>query len=83
MDDSDEPRNFVGVVTPRWICVGVVDRAEFDKISRPASDHGLRPHGHVLTKSVEQRGVIVVFQHWLSYRSPSERHEATQSEQST
>jgi hypothetical protein len=30
-------------------------------------DHGRRPDGsHVLTKTVEQEGVTVVFQHWIA-----------------
>lgn len=47
------------------VYVLVEDRESFDKIARPATDHGAKPGGHCLSKTVEQDGVLVIFQHWL------------------
>lgn len=60
-----EPADFVGVMDPRLIYVGVKRREDFDRIGTPAHDHGENDRGHVLTKVVEQDGVRVVFQYWL------------------
>ncbi|MNT93763.1 hypothetical protein D3C72_2353120 [compost metagenome] len=51
--------------------VGIADRAEFDRLALPATDHRHQksehvPRRNVLTKSLEAEGVMVVFQHWLS-----------------
>lgn len=54
---------FVGVPLPSLIYIGVADRAAFDLIDRPETDH--RPKQNLLTKSVEQDGCIVTLQHWL------------------
>lgn len=52
------------VATPNMIYVLLDERAEFDKIARPATDHGVRPDGiHMISKTVEQDGVIVIFQY--------------------
>ncbi len=55
---------FVGG-TPATVYVVIDHRTIFDKISRPVSDHGAQEMGHVLTKTVEQDGVLVIFQHWI------------------
>ncbi len=53
------------VATPKIIYVLVAEREAFDLIDLHATDHGPRPRGHVLSKTVEQHGVRVIFQHWL------------------
>lgn len=53
------------VATPTVIYVVIDDRADFDKIDRPASEHITPGVGHCLAKTVEQAGVLVIFQHWL------------------
>lgn len=58
-------RNFVGIPTGRTIYIGVADREEFDIIDRPMTDHSASGGNNVLTKSVEQDSVMVVFQHWI------------------
>lgn len=61
------PRDFVGIATPTLIYIGVANRAKFDSIKRSAWDSGLKPDGsHVLAKEIEQDGVAVIFQHWVS-----------------
>lgn len=71
MDTSDK-HDYVGV-WPGAMCIYIIvpDRAKFDMIARPATDHGEKENGsHVLTKSVgdilvaETHG-YVVFQHWI------------------
>lgn len=61
---------YVGVANTErnsYVYVGCPDRAEFDKIKAEARDHGRDEHGdHVITKSVEQGPVVVIFQHWIS-----------------
>ena len=53
------------VATQNTVYVLVDDRAAFDKIDRPARDNGPNQNGHVITKTVEQDGVLVIFQHWM------------------
>jgi len=55
------------VAAPSLIYALVDDRAEFDKINRPATDAGENAEtgGHVVFKSVVQEGCHVVFQHWI------------------
>ena len=56
----------VFVAIPGIIYAQVDSREEFDKINRPMTDHSKREGGNkVLSKTVEQDGVTVVFQHWL------------------
>jgi hypothetical protein len=54
-----------------FIYIIVPDRAKFDMIARPVTDHGQKEDGsHVLTKSIgdslaaEIHGTVV-FQHWI------------------
>lgn len=71
MDFSDKT-DYVGVWPGfGWIYVIVPDRAKFDMIERPVTDHGEKEDGsHVLTKSVgeslasETHGTVI-FQHWI------------------
>lgn len=71
--------HFVGVANTErssYVYVGCPDRAEFDKIKAEAKDHGRNEHGdHVITKSVEQGSVVVIFQHWIS-REPVDSYIA-------
>lgn len=40
------------------------DRAVFDLIDLPLTDHGPKPHGHVITKAIDGPQ-YVIFQYWL------------------
>jgi hypothetical protein len=62
---EENPQQFVGVASPDLIYIGIKSRADFDKINRPCTDHGLKPGGHVLSKTVEGDGIYIVFQHWI------------------
>lgn len=66
---SINARDFIGVSTPRWIYIGISDRAAFDRIDRPL-DHAEQAGTQVLTKTVEQDEVSVIFQHWLEDAAP-------------
>lgn len=58
--------DYVGDPTDRTVFVIVASREKFDKIKRPEIDHSKREGGNkVLSKTVEQDGVMVIFQHWL------------------
>ncbi|MBN8955253.1 MAG: hypothetical protein J0H17_01425 [Rhizobiales bacterium] len=59
-----------------WIFVIVEDRAKFDKIAVKETDHGKTEAGHCLSKSVEQHGTRVIFQHWIEFHMPQERSAA-------
>ena len=54
-------RNFVAVTSGRCVYIGVKDKDKFDSIERPMVDCG----NNVLAKSVEQEGVIVIFQYHI------------------
>lgn len=68
---EEAPQQFVSVPSPNFIYVGIKDRAAFDMIAALSHDHGLNDNGHVLTKTVEQNGVRVVFQYWIKSRTVS------------
>lgn len=53
--------------TPGLIFILVDDRTDFDKIALPVKDNGPSKRGHVLVKTLEKDGVLVIFQHWLYY----------------
>lgn len=56
---------FIGV-HDSVIFIGVDEREKFDKIAIEVSDRGPKENGsHVITKTVEQNGLMIVFQHWL------------------
>lgn len=68
-----DKHDYVGVLPgASTVFVIVADRAKFDSIPRPVTDHGDRSDGlHVLTKTVgdhyadpELHG-MVIFQHWI------------------
>jgi hypothetical protein len=74
-----EKYDYVGVWPGSiFIYIIVPDRAKFDMIARPVTDHGEKENGtHVLTKSIgdsqaaETHGTLV-FQHWIkSAESPA------------
>jgi hypothetical protein len=46
------------------------DRAAFDLIDLPMTDHGLKPHGHVITKNIEHEQQYLVFQFWIEKPKP-------------
>lgn len=47
------------------IYIGIADRAAFDCIKAPCTDHGETDKGHVLSKAVDHGGLYIVFQHWI------------------
>lgn len=51
------------IATPRIVYVAIGSRAEFDKLDAPVSEPESKK---VLVKRVEQNGVLVIFQHWLT-----------------
>lgn len=63
------PFDFVRVAADTFVYVGVADRAQFDLIAAPCTDHGENNNGHLLSKWVEGDGVRVIFQHWLLIRT--------------
>lgn len=64
-DFVHNPQTFVKVAHPGFIYIGVKNREDFDRIGVPVTDHGQNDVGHVLTKTVEENGVRVIFQFWL------------------
>jgi hypothetical protein len=50
------------------VCVIVGDRAKFDQIARPMTDHPPGPAGRVLSKTIGDptcsEDGLVIFQHW-------------------
>ena len=46
------------------------DRAAFDLLNLPLTDHGPKPHGHVITKNVEHDNQYIVFQYWIEKPKP-------------
>ncbi|MCR4302434.1 MAG: hypothetical protein NUV51_12590 [Sulfuricaulis sp.] len=64
---DQEKRNWAYVATPRQIHVGMVSRAEFNRIALPEVDHRkLLPPESLLSKTVTGSGVTVVFQFWIN-----------------
>lgn len=69
---------FVGVMEPgTLIYIGVPDRAAFDRIARPCTDHAPK---NLLTKSIDGDGICVVFQHWLERTALAESNRAAAPE---
>ena len=52
------------------IYVILENRCAFDLIDLPPTDHGPRPHGHVLTKNIDHGEMYVVFQYWIEKPKP-------------
>lgn len=46
------PLEYVIVLEPTLICVGIVRREDFDRIDARLGDSGEQPHGNLLTKVV-------------------------------
>jgi hypothetical protein len=46
------------------------DRATFDLIDLPPTDHGPMPHGHVISKNIEHGDQYLVFQCWIDRPKP-------------
>jgi hypothetical protein len=68
--------NWVSVMTPTYVVVGIAERAEFDRIELPVTNHGGHVGRAVLTKTARDAGgLTVVFQHWYG-PTPAERLEA-------
>jgi len=62
-----EHANWATVCGPHAVFVAIGSREQFDAIDLPAIDHRQRESGRpVLTKSIEQAGVLVVLQHWVN-----------------
>lgn len=62
-----QPHDFVSVATDdgKLIYIGLKDRAEFDRIALPCTDHGEKETGHLLSKSLDTDSVWIIFQYWL------------------
>lgn len=61
-----KPSMFVGIGPQgKFICVGLKSREDFDHIDLPCIDHGENEKGHVLSKSLDDGNVMVVFQYWI------------------
>ena len=46
------------------------NREAFDLVDLPLTDHGRKPHGHVLTKNIEHGDQYIVFQFWIEKPKP-------------
>lgn len=57
-------RNWASVIAPTLVYVGIVHRADFDKLALPQSDQGVDGEKKLLTKRMEGDGMTVIFQHW-------------------
>lgn len=63
---DDGPTQFFRVTASgKTIYVGVPERADFDRIDMPCSDHGETGDGQLLSKSIAEHGVLVLFQYWV------------------
>jgi len=73
MSGAEQARNWASVSTSKVVYVGIVDRAEFDRIELPATEHaaiaGLlpsEPARRCISKmAADATGLLVVFQHWV------------------
>ena len=61
--------DYIAVGNGKLIYILIAKRDEFDRIVLPATDSGENDNGHVLTKSLDQGGIYIVFQHWLKERT--------------
>ena len=66
---SQNRGNYVAVGDGKLIYILIASRDEFDRIALPAIDNGENDNGHVITKSLDQGGLYIVFQHWLKERT--------------
>jgi hypothetical protein len=46
------------------------NRPAFDLIDLPMTDHGPKPHGHVITKNIDHGEMYIVFQFWIEKPKP-------------
>jgi hypothetical protein len=46
------------------------NRPAFDLIDLPMTDHGPKPHGHVITKNIDRGNLYIVFQFWIEKPKP-------------
>ena len=60
-----DPQEFVSVAGATLVYVGLDSRTDFDLIDAHCTDHGENDRGHVLSKSVSDGRVMVVFQFWV------------------
>lgn len=67
------PMDYINVLEGgELIYVGFADRAAFDRIALPCTDHGENDRGHLLTKSLfatDDSGIHIVFQYFLKSRT--------------
>jgi hypothetical protein len=71
--------DFVGIIDGQLVYIGIADRTKFDLLDLPATDHGDGPRGHVISKSIEEAGVRVVFQHWVKAPATARREHTVSS----
>ena len=61
-------QNWASVASPSYVYVGIVDRAEFDKLALPVIDHGTTNAARPLLTKTAYHGndarVSICFQHW-------------------
>lgn len=70
LQPASNERDFVGVYPGgTLIYVLMKRRDEFDMIALPVRDSGENDNGHVLSKSLDQGGLCIVFQYWLKVRT--------------
>ncbi len=59
-------QNHIGVHSGSLVYVLMASKEDFDSITRPLTDHSISEmRTPVLTKSVIQEGVTVIFQYWI------------------
>lgn len=74
---------YVGIVpsimTPGTGTIYVIidDRAAFDLLDLPMTDHGPKPTGHVLSKVIDGACWYIIFQHWIKHAA--ELHQSNLS----
>lgn len=69
LQDCPDRGDYVAVGDGKLIYILIGKRDEFDRIALPATDNGESENGHVITKTINYRGVYIVFQHWLKERT--------------
>lgn len=74
--------NWVSVLMPDYVYVGIVKREEFDRLALPVTDHGVtNPDRLVLTKTArDPSGCTIVFQHWYGPTPAQRAAEAAAAE---
>jgi len=67
--------NWVSVMTPNYIYVGIAKREDFDRIGLPVGSTGSADKPVLCKTAQDANGCTVVFQHWYG-PTPAERAAA-------